>query len=332
MESLIIPDIYCPFPSLINPNVEQAKKHTLEWAKDFRLIRRETSHHHFLITSAAQFGCAVHPTAALEELFFCCDWYGLITLFDDHFDDSERGKRPEFLQPIHEHLLNVLHNPPKAIPQGSAAEAFADMRQRATRLTSPTWQRYFVQHHAEFFAGQLQDAENRAAQRIPDIQACIDNRLKTYGTLIVYDLLQLASHFEIPTEIYESPPFQAVLQAAGHIMGWTNDVFSVERELKFGEVNNLVGVLLHTQGGSLQEAVNHACALIEAETRHMQKLIQNLPRYPAGVDRNIQTFLDDVGIWIRGHLDAHRHILRYLGYYFEPGQASIYLEEILPSM
>lgn len=330
MESLVIPDIYCPFPSLTNPNIEQAKKHSLEWAKDFRLIQRDAAQQHFLIAGVAHFGCSVHPKAALEELCFCCDWYCLITLFDDHFDDTERGKEPELLRLIHDHLLAVLQNPPKAIPQGLAAEAFSDIQQRAARLAPPTWQKHFVQHHADFFAGQLQDAENRAAQHIPDIQACISNRLRTYGTLIVFDAIQLVRHFELPAEIYASPPFQAVLQAAGNVMGWTNDVFSVERELKFGEVNNLVGVVQHVQGGSLQDTVNHVCALIETETRHLQKLIQDLPEYPTEVDRDIHTFLDDLGSWIRGNLDAHRQILRYLGHYFEPGKASTYLEEILP--
>jgi hypothetical protein len=75
--------------------------------------------------------------------------------------------------------------------------------------------------------------------------------------------------------------------------------------------NNLVVVVQHEERCSLQDAVNHVCAMINRETQHFQELVQCLPIYPAEVDRDIRTYLVDVGHYIRTALDYERIGSRY---------------------
>jgi Terpene synthase family 2, C-terminal metal binding len=331
IESLMIPDIYCPFPSQISPYLEQVREHTLEWVQRFRLIQREIARQYFLAIDISCFSCRVYPMASLEELFFINDWVGWITLFDDRFDDSGLSARPDYMYQVHQHLLALLQDPPLVTPQGPVAEALSDVWQRADCLTSSTWKRRFAQHHADYFAACRWDAENRALQRVPDVHAYIENRRNSVANTISFDMFDLSEHIEFPTEVYESQPFQAVLQAANNIVAWHNDVYSLRKELAHGDICNLVVAVRHAQRCSLQEAVNQVCTMIEMETRRFQVLVQDFPAYSAELDPEIRRYLFDLGKWIRGPLDWYQETLRYVEVeYTERGKASSYLEEILP--
>ena len=330
MELITIPDIYCPFPSQISPHLEHVCTHTLEWVQRFRLVQKEATLRYYLAADFSGFSCRVYPNGSLEELFFINDWVIWIMLFDDWFDDSGLGTQPAYMYQVHQHLLAILQDPPRVTPQGPVAEALFDIWQRADGLASSTWKKRFTQHHADYFAACRWDAENRAHKRVPDVHAYIENRRNSVANTISFDMFDLSQHIEFPAEIYESEPFQAVLQAANNIVAWTNDVYSLKKELAHGDVCNLV-VAMQGQHGSLQEAVNHVCAMVETETRRFQKMVQCFPTYSTEFDHNISQYLFDLGKWIRGPLDWYHRTLRYIDVeYTEQGKASSYLEEILP--
>jgi len=330
-ELITIPDIYCPFPSQISPHLEHVQRHTLQWIQDFRLMQKEAALQHYLASNLSRFPCRVYPNATLEELCFIDNWVTWITLVDDWFDDSGLGTRPADMYQLYQHLLAILQDPPLATPQGPLAEALADIWQRADSLTSSAWKRRFAQHHADFFAACRWDAENRAHKRIPDVRAYIENRRNSVANPMSFDLLDLSRHVEFPAEIYESQPFQALLQVANDIVAWHNDVYSLNKELAHGDVSNLVLAVQYAQHCSLQEAMNQVCAMIETETRRFQEMVQHFPTYSAEVDPDIRQYLFDLGKWIRGPLDWYHETLRYVEVeYTERGKASSYLEQILP--
>jgi 5-epi-alpha-selinene synthase len=330
MSQIVIPEIYCPFPAQINPNLALCEKQTLEWGKTFRLLKSEASLKFYHDMACPLYTCMCHPRADLEELLLISNWYLLCTLYDDHFDDGEIGEKLDDMRLVHEHLLAVIQLNPSLPPQGPAAEAFVDTYQRARRLASPTWLQRWVLHHAEFFAGQRMEAESRTHKRIPTVQEGIANRRSTYATATLLDFIELAGHIEIPPEIYTSQSFQAPYQAAQNIIGWSNDILSIEKEAARGDVNNMVGILQHERGCSLQEAVNELCAMISAETRRFEHLVQDFPSSSAAIDRDIRTYMVDLGSWIRGNLDLHLITVRYENYP-KPGTAHVYLEDILPA-
>jgi 5-epi-alpha-selinene synthase len=331
VESITIPDISCPLPSQISLYLEHARRHTREWVQCFHLIQKETALHYYLAADFSGFSCRVYPMARPEELFFINDWVSWIALFDDWFDDSRLGARPECMSHIHQHLLAILQDAPLVTPLGPVAEALSDIWQRADNLTSSGWKRRFAQHHADYFAACRWDAEHRARNQVPDVDAYIENRRNSVANTISLDMFDLSEHVEFPAEIYGSQRFQAILRAANNIVAWTNDVYSLKKELAHGEICNLVVAVQYARHCSLQEAVNRVCAMIETETRCFQEMVQNFPAYSAEVDPGICQYLFDLGKWIRGPLDWYHETLRYVEVeYTERGKASSYLEGILP--
>jgi hypothetical protein len=309
MEHFTIPDIHCPFP--ISPYLEQVQAHAQEWLNTIHLIPEGTAQSTFLTAEVPWIICSIYPSAGLEELCLCTDCYIWGFTYDDLCDNSGLGTRPYELDQIHTDLLAIFYESPLAPLEKPIVVGLTDIWQRTKQLTSKTWQRRFVRHHAEYFAGQRQEAVNRLYQQIPEMQTYIMNRRSTSFSTASMDLIELVHHMEIPVEIYESRPFQAMLNSMYDLVGWTNDVYSLPKELDRGEVNNLVVVMQHEKGGSLQDAVNCVCAMINRETQRFQELIQGLPPYPVEVDRVIRTYLLDMGHYIRTALDYERTGSRY---------------------
>lgn len=282
MNHFIIPDIYCPFP--ISLHLEQVQAHAQEWLNAIDLVPREIAHSPFLTKDVPWMICSIYPGAGLEELCLCTDWYIWGFSYDDLCDNSELGTRPYELNQTQEALLTVFQDSspepvqePMTPTASSLVAALSDTWQRASQLTSSTWQRRFASHHAEYFASQRQEVANRSHQQIPDMQSYIINRRASSFSTTSMDLIELVHHIEIPVEVYESQPFQAMLNSMYDIVGWTNDVYSLPKELARGEVNNLVVVMQHEEGGTLQDAINRVCTMINRETQHFQELVQCLP-------------------------------------------------------
>ena len=330
MAQFVIPDLYCPFPSLLNPQHEQVQEHTLAWAKRFGLIQGETTLRYYLALAMSRGACRAYAKAGLEELYLICDWLCWGFFYDDQFDCSEYKTQLTFMHAVNDHLLALLLDTPGVSPQGPIAEALHDIWLRACRITLPTWQRRFAHHHDQFFAAQRWEAENRLHQHVPDIQTYISKRRYTGAAPVCSDFIELGEHFEVPAHIYASQRFQAVLQAAQNIVMRYNDVYSLQKDLAHDEVQNMIVIVQQKQGCSLQEALNRVCTMTETETRRFEELVQLLPTYPPPVDPPMRNYVADLGIWIRGTLDWHREALRYGEdvKYSEPGH---YREEILPT-
>jgi hypothetical protein len=313
MNHFVIPDIYCPFPPLTSPHLEQVQTHAQEWLNTIGFVPQGIAQSTFLTYEVPWMICGIYPTARLEALSLCCDWYNWGFTYDDLCDNSGLGRQPYELARIHAHLLDVFQASPLVSFREPMAAALCDIWQRARQLTSTTWQRRFARHHADYFAGQLQEAANRLHQQVPDMQAYIIYRRATSLSTVCLDLIELVQHIEIPVEVYESQLFQDILNSVYDLVGWTNDVYSLPKELARGEVNNLIVIVQHQEGGTLQDAVNRVCAMIDSETQHFQELVQRLPPYPAEVDRVIRTYLVGVGHYIRTALDYERIGSRYQG-------------------
>ena len=313
MDQCVIPDIHCPFPALTSSHLEQVQAHAREWLDAISLVPRKLAHSAFLTSDIPWMICSIYPSAGLEELCLCSDWYIWGFTYDDMCDNTGLSTQPDELHQIQTDHLAVFQDVRGAAVQKPTVAALCDTWQRAQQLTSATWQQRFARHHAEYFAGQRQEVANRLQQKIPTMQDHIINRRSTSFSTTSMDLIELVHHIEIPVEIYESQPFQTMLNSMYDIVGWTNDVYSLPKELAHGEINNLVVVVQHEEGGSLQNAINHVCAMINRETQHFQELVQRLPPYPAEVDRAVRTYLIDIGHYIRTALDYERTGSRYQG-------------------
>jgi terpene synthase-like protein len=333
MEQIVIPDIYCPFPSLISSHLEQVREHTLDWIERFRLIQGEAGLSYYRAIDIPEAICRIYPKASLEELLVLNDYYIWGFIYDDLYDDEKFSTQPEGMDGLYEHMLAILQTPSLVTPQGSLAEATVEAFQRMKRFMtqSPVLQKRFIQAHIDWLAAEREDAVRHTEQQIVDVQTCLDSRMKSAAALAAMAIIEIVEHMEIPDEIYEGQPFQNILVTAAHILTSANDVYSLQKELSLDDVNNVVIAMQRTHSCSLQEAMDQTCAMIETKIRRFQELSENFPASSPENDRDIRTFLVDLGIMIRGALDWYRSTTRYKGLAYPGiGKLGVSLKELLP--
>jgi len=202
-----IPEISCPFQSSLNPCIQQVRSRMQEWLQRSHLVQDEAALQHYLErVDVPSFACRFHSKATLEDMLLCSDWYSWAFVLDDLSDDGSLARQPEAMRLFHEHLLDVFHHPSLVSPQGPIAHSLLDFWQRLRQRTSAVWQKRFVQHHADYFAGQEQEAEHRRHNHAYDVSTYIENRRNSIGAYMCFDLLEVTQLVDISTEVYESQP------------------------------------------------------------------------------------------------------------------------------
>jgi Terpene synthase family 2, C-terminal metal binding len=197
MEALHISEIYCPFLLRISPHLEAVDEHTLDWAQRFGLLQHDHALEYYRIANFPGLACRGYP-----------------------FDEGWFDNRPKKLFAFHENLLAAVHNPPLATSRGPLTEALSDIFQRAVCFASSDWLERFALNHAKYFAAMRWQVANRARQYLPDVQAYLNNRAHAAGVFPVFDWIELVQHAEVPPNVYESQPLQAILRADVNIIGW----------------------------------------------------------------------------------------------------------------
>src|SRR4028118_262967 len=108
METIVLPRLYCPFPSAVNRHAESLHQHTIEWVCKFNLINDEAAYQKFCQSRFSELAARVYPDAAFTELKLLSDWNVWLFILDDQVDEGCQGKEPEQLAIFYTSLLDLL--------------------------------------------------------------------------------------------------------------------------------------------------------------------------------------------------------------------------------
>lgn len=312
LDRIILPELFCPFPSALNPAVEAVERHTNEWVRRFNLLPGEGAYRHFGAMRIGWLVARAYPNTALEQLQFLSDWTAWLFIQDDQCDELRIGKQPEELANIHAHFIDILSGMPPYNQDSPLAHALRDLRERIEPQASETCLLRFIHKVKEFFAGYFWEATNRANNIIPDVVTYMRMRLYTGGLYTYLELFEITEHLYLPLGVREHPTVQRLTQAALNAVCWTNDIFSLAKEMKQGDVHNLVLTLQHKHRLTLQEAIDRAAALHDAEVRTFINSELRLPSFGAAVDAELKRYVATLSSWMRGNVDWSYTSGRYL--------------------
>ena len=96
-----------------------------------------------------------------------------------------------------------------------------------------------------------------------------------------------------------------------NVISWANDLVSLDKELRQGDMHNLAVILSHEQKLSLQAAVNLVGALHDVEVSAFIDLARRLPSFTPKIDREIQRYIAGMRSWMRANLDWSLGTTRY---------------------
>ncbi len=133
----------------------------------------------------------------------------------------------------------------------------------------------------------------------------------TGGLSIVDELVEIVEGTHLPQEVRDHASVRRLIDASHNVTCWANDVLSLEKELRHGDVNNLVMVLREADGLGLQEAVDRAVAMHDAEVDAFVGLSGRLPSFGPYVDAKLERYVSSLKARMRGVLDWSHETGRY---------------------
>lgn len=311
MENIIVPDLFCPFPSAMNPHTTDIHHQTLAWADRFQLIDNPVTHERFCRAQFSRVVGRAYPNAAPADLRLICDWNTALFVWDDHCDETRLGRQPDQLRARCDQLLDVLQGALPDTADDQLLRAFADVGARLRARMSHMWVRRFVQQVQEYVEGTLWEAVNRSSDHIPDF-ATYTRMRRFAGALHPYfEFADMTEHIDLPIEVRRHPVVERLSTAAANVVVWANDIVSLEKELLHGDVHNLVTVLQREHKLSLQAAIERAAEIHDAEVRQFIALEACLPVFNAAIDASLQRYIGVLRSWMRANLDWSFETGRY---------------------
>lgn len=311
LEEVVLPVLDVPFPSAVSRHAEVVHNGTVEWLDRSGVFADEAAYRRFRATNIGWLAARFHPDASRDALQLVSDWYGWMFFRDDQRDESEIGHQPARLAVENARLLEVLKGgaPPA---KGEAMEhALADLRERMlTVVSADAWVR-LVKSIAEHFDSTVWEANNRLRGVTPDVETYIGMRPITGGLNVDTEFIEVAEHTRLLPEMRKHPLVSMMSRASNNVVCWANDIFSLEKEIRRGDVHNLVLVLQHTQGLGLQEALDRAAGMHDAEVRSFIDMEKRLPPFSGPEAANLERFIGVLRTRMRGFLDWARESGRY---------------------
>ncbi len=312
VEQLVLPELFCPFTSVFNRHADVVDTRTIAWVRHHHLLIQETDYQRFSVVRLGWLAARTNPTASLNSLQMVTDWCSWFFIRDDYCDERGIGTRPEALRSLHARFLAILGGAPLDAEDTTLAAALHELWHRTLPETTEAWRCRFVDNLQTFFEAGVWEAMNRADEVIPDVTTYLKMRPFTGGLYAYIDLFELSEEVCLPNYVLEDSTVEQLTTKANNAVCWANDIMSLAKEIKQGDIHNVILSMRQRQTLTLQQAVDRAAALHDAEVRAFIELELRLPSFNDKVDAQLQRYTATLRGFMRGSLDWLYTSARYL--------------------
>jgi hypothetical protein len=232
---------------------------TRRWAARMGLARTPHEDRRLAALAPHLAAARMYPAASLAALNLVSDYLTWFFAVDDGIDLHGAAQQAET-------TLHRIRSAVQAVRDGAApraddplTSAFADLYERSHGVLSTLWLGRLIGHLWATTEAFGIEARSRQSCVPPAESEYIERRRHTSCAWIFADLTELTTAAELPGAVCGWAEYRELIHCAADIAGWDNDLVSLPRELAHAEVNNLVVVLAHADGLSLEHA-SHAVA------------------------------------------------------------------------
>ena len=306
-----IPDLYCPFDPAVHRDVAEVHAQSIAWAKAMGLAPNEAQ---VKALHKAKVGWLVgraFPVAHdLPALQIAADWTTLFCLIDNKIE-TIRG--PAVSHVYLKSLLNVFREGAAPVIVDPFSQAFRDLRERMLAVNVPAWIERFGEHLDRLFRTFVDEAKYRHLEAVPELGIYRKMREVSVGLYFGFRLGELTDTITLPAAVREDPTVRSLESKAAYIVGLANDIYTIEKEMAKGEVNNMVLVLMQEEHLDFDQALARAVELHDTETREYSALTRRLPSFTKEVDEELRRYVDVLTSMISGHRTWATETTRYSG-------------------
>jgi hypothetical protein len=259
------------------------------------------------------YGPLVSPNAEESRARDVADWYQFVTIIDTFAADrgklgaSHDGALAEFAT-----IMNTFGTdaPPRETgPFGSAAK---DLWRRISPGLSPSQVRRFTDTLGAFLSGNAVEIRSKIADIELDYETCLAIRMDAFGCEFIELMAEYAAEVDV-SDLCTAAPLTELHRDAMHQMIIVNDLLSWRKERIHDDRTNTVRVLCHTEGLSLQQAVNRLCAMADRHERAYIATRDQILSGPLGTRPDLRAYLEALDHVIGGSQEFEYLTPRYWG-------------------
>lgn len=264
-----------PFAPRINSRWRESHDRHLAWARRMGLVRTDDGLERYAGWRPADVAAMWFPDAEDADLDLGSDIFGWFLLFDEQFD-ADRGNQPGTVHAAISEISKVLRDEggPHASP---AATSLADIWNRERQGMSAAWQRRAARNWQDYLATYVLEAANREQSAELSVDAYMKLRDKSGVMYVLLDLVERIGRFEVPDAVADSPPVRTAYLMTVQVVNIVNDMHSLGKEEKRGDLHNLILVLEREQGCSRAEAIRLTREMVRGWTDNFLRAEAALP-------------------------------------------------------
>ena len=303
MTGFLLPTLSCSFPSKLNKYSAELEEYSISWLNKFHILREGSDFKRFRRGKFFMLTASTYPYCQLEELKLVNDWIIWLFNWDEQCDVSSLSNQPELIYRNHKRFLEILKGVKPNSVDLPLSHALYDIRKRLLEIDQKKGLNSFVYHVEKYFQGCVQEAINRQRKIVPDLDTYLKLRQLTGAMNTAIELMILCNHLRLPSFLLDYEIFRKLTLITNQVVCWDNDIISAYREIKNGDVHNLIFVLHHHKQISLPEAMKLGVEMRNQELENMIRLEASLPSFGEEIDTELAKYISGLHAWIRGNLD-----------------------------
>lgn len=293
-----------PGAPALHAEVAAVQARSVVWAREIGLID-ESQAPRLGRARIAWLPARAYPRGLVGPLQIAADWTTLFCLLDDRIEDEGDPAAVERMLAG----LAAMFEPGALAGDDAWQRACVDLRERIAATGRGRLAR-FAARVRELFAAFVVEAQTRSAGSIPGLASYLQLREQTVGLHVEFALGEIVEAITLTPAERGHAGLVTLARLASDLVGWANDIYTHEKEMRAGETHNLVFVLAQAEGLPLAAAVERAVAMHDAALLRFVALADELGASGSGALRRYAGMLR---AWVRGHLDWGRETGRYAG-------------------
>jgi len=319
-----IPGLYCPFPPVIHPLVNEIEDHTNQWVTDFDLI---DSHEMFIKFKESCFGHFIarsFPQADFIPISAWSDLNALLFIVDDQIDAEDIIKDKKSFYKLKSDFLEVLETNRRCYigRDGSVLAALSDFWLRIIQFSERRWQRKFIKGVEDMFDGGYWQFEHLLTGKQPELSEYMKVRQYFGAAHLSTDALEGIAKIHLPEMVYDDPLVQHLTEICRNTICFSNDLFSFGKEVQEqnnGAEFNLVMILKRKFNLSIEQAIKEAARIHDDLVR---EFIQLSPlackKYDSDITAALKIYIDALGKLMRGNIEWSTRETKRYPHIYEP--------------
>ncbi|NSL87189.1 hypothetical protein ECE50_010135 [Chitinophaga sp. Mgbs1] len=234
-----------------------------------------------------------------------------IVLFVTAFDDFYASLSTREVQKAGDRVLAIAGGAVPLPGEHPILQQVSIIMRELTAVSSPQWVQKFIYYLSQLMEGIKIDSQISYRQDVqyPAIRDYIPLRRKSMAAGAISCTIELVAGI-LPEFICVHPYIQRTRALTEDLMGWGNDLASVEKEMADKEAMNLVLVIKHERNCCMEAAVEEAVQMYNAHVREYMQLRSDMPDFGIYTPA-VMKFMEGQGLWLSGQLHWFDQTDRY---------------------